>query len=248
MLALCRGILAVGRALSAIDPEIVCYAVDATDLYEAGDPDLADIAAFRQAVVFLALDLLTGRVDRSHPLWSWLLAHGAGEDALTAFGEAPAVVPVIGLNVYPMFSGKRLVRGPAGRLRMTMPYTGPEIVARLGRLYHARYGRPLAIAETASLGSVRRRREWLAGSVAAVATLRTEAVPVLGYTWWPLFSLVTWSYRQGNRPVAAHLAPMGLFDLDERLDRHATAVAEDYRRLAGDPRSMGPLGRPAQSP
>ena len=86
MLAVCRGIVRTVEAQRAVDPEIVHAHVDATDLYEAASEDLAAEAARRQAIVFLALDLITGRVDEDHELASWLLAQGATPSELDWFG------------------------------------------------------------------------------------------------------------------------------------------------------------------
>jgi hypothetical protein len=126
-----------------------------------------------------------------------------------------------------------------------MPTGTPDLVSRLGRLYYARYRAPLFISETASLGSIRRRQAWLDGSVAATRELRGEGIPVFGYTWWPLFALVAWAYRQGRRPPAAYLAQMGLWDLDPDpeavLRRMPTPLVEAYRALVEQ--GAKPVGR-----
>src|SRR5574338_239413 len=163
LLAACRGIAATQRALHRVDPEIVIAHVDATDLYEPADPGAQPEAALRQELVFLALDLVSGRVDRAHPLHGWLRRHGASE----------------------------------------------ALLERLAGLYFERYRRPLFVTETAALG--RRRPAWLAGSVEAVRSLRAGGIPLVGYTWWPLFPLVAWAYRQGRRPLEAYFLPMGLY-------------------------------------
>ena len=79
---------------------------------------------------------------------------------------------------------------------------------------------------------MRRRAAWLDDSVAAVRRLRAEGVPLVGYTWWPLFALVTWAYRQGTHPPPYYLKQMGLWDLAENLDRVPTALVERFRALA----------------
>ena len=89
-------------------------------------------------------------------------------------------VPVIGMNLYPMFTQKKLLRDAGGRFRIRMPYAGADLITRLGRLYHERYGVPLMISETASMGSLRRRLDWLDRSVAATRELREEGVPLVG--------------------------------------------------------------------
>jgi beta-glucosidase/6-phospho-beta-glucosidase/beta-galactosidase len=242
MLAICRGVVETARALKRIDPEIVCYHVDATDVFATDDPQLSSEAELRQEIVFLALDLISGRVNERHSLWTWLLKHGANAAELESFRRDPVELRVIGLNLYPMFTLKRLMRDRKGRFRIRMPYASGELITRLGRMYHQRYGCPLMISETASIGTVARRRAWLDQSIAAIAQLRKEGVPVVGYTWWPMFALVTWAYRQGHRPIAAHLAQMGLWDLDEKLDRIPTSLVETYRQLA-----RGNSGAPGNS-
>ncbi len=107
-----------------------------------------------------------------------------------------------------------------------------EIVERLGAMYHERYDCPIFVSETASVGSVRRRQAWLEGSVAAVRRLRERGVPLVGYTWWPLFALVTWAYRQGTSAPEFYLKQMGLWDLDAGLRRVPTRLVEQYRSLA----------------
>jgi beta-glucosidase len=141
-----------------------------------------------------------------------------------------------------------MLRDAGGRQRIRMPYAGGGLVTRLGRLYHERYRAPLFISETASLGSVRRRRAWLDDSVAATRGLRQEGVPVFGYTWWPLFALVAWAYRQGKRPPSAYLLQMGLWDIDPDpaadLARLRTPLVEAYRELVAA--GAAPVGKLAQ--
>ena len=246
MLAICRGIVETVRALERVDPAIVPVHVDATDLFETSDPALAEEARRRQEIVFLALDLISGRVDERHALHGWLLANGARQEELDFFLDRRVALPLIGLNLYPMFTQKRLSREAGGRFRIRMPYASGDLVTRLGRLYSARYGVPLMIAETASLGSIARRQAWLDQSVAAVKQLRAEGVPVVGYTWWPMFALVAWAYRQGRRPVTDYLAQMGLWDLDPdpaaALARVETPLVGAYQRhVRGGMAAVGPL-------
>ena len=231
MLNVCRGIVLTETTLRTIDPEIVTVHVDATDLYEASQPEHAAEAAHRQALVFLALDLVTGRVDAAHPLFEWLLKNGANENDLALFREAPADPDVVGINLYPMFSRKLSVPGP--RVRFRMPYAGgPELVESLGRVYQERYRRPVMVTETASAGSIKRRKAWLDASVEGCRRLRESGVPMIGYTWWPTLALVAWSYRGSSHPVERYVVPMGLYDLDANLERIETPLVEAYREVA----------------
>jgi beta-glucosidase len=247
MLGVCRGIVATVERLREVDPEIVDVHVDATDLYAAATPALEAEASHRQEIVFLALDLVTGRVGPGHPLHAWLLAHGASVAELESFEQRALRPDLIGINLYPMFSEKRLVGSGRG-LRIRMRYAEADIVDRLAALYWERYGRPLLVSETASEGSITRRRRWLEDSVAATARVRARGVPLVGYTWWPLFALVTWGYREGRKGPAEYLKQMGLWDLRQEaagLERVPTPLVAQYRNLvAGGAASVGPL-RPA---
>ena len=244
MLAVAGGIQATVAALRSVDPEIVAYHVDATDLFETDDPDLEGEAQRRRDLVFIALDLVAGRVDHAHPLRAWLRAQGAEDGVLDAF-LARAVPPeIIGLNLYPMFTRKRLLRDAKGRLRIRMPYSEEGLIERVGRLYDRHYGVPMMISEVATAGSVARRLAWLERSTAAVRSLRAEGVPLVGYTWWPMFALVTWAWRQGRRDVSRHLLQMGLWNLDADLNRIRTPVVDAYGTLvlAGS-ETVGTLAR-----
>ncbi|MER3406713.1 MAG: hypothetical protein C4289_17395, partial [Chloroflexota bacterium] len=55
-------------------------------------------------------------------------------------------------------------------------------------------------------------------SIGRVCHLRQSGFPVIGYTWWPLFSLVTWTYLRGRYPLERYLAHMGLWDLRRAPD------------------------------
>ena len=241
MLGACRGIVETVRALGVIDPEIVIAHVDATDLHVSDEPAFAAEARHRQEIVFLALDLVSGRVGPGHALWDWLISHGASPRDLGWFQENAVGLPLIGVNMYPMFTYKVARRTARGRLRWAMSYAGGEIVSALARMYWERYGSPVFVSETASVGSVARRAAWLRESVAAVREARAAGVPLVGYTWWPLFALVTWAYRQGVHPPEYYLKQMGLWDLDRQLERVATPLVEQFRALTLDPDAVGAI-------
>ena len=65
------------------------------------------------------------------------------------------------------------------------------------------------ITETSTNGSLEQRLNWLKNLVAALPQMQAAGVPVVGYTWWPLFDLIDWSYRSGLRPVEDFVARYG---------------------------------------
>ncbi|MFN4141750.1 family 1 glycosylhydrolase [Aestuariivirga sp.] len=242
MLNVAAGIQATVSALHDVDREIVAYHVDATDLYDSEEKSLAEETERRRQIVFLALDLVSGRVDERHALHGWLSGLLGSTAAIERLTEHPTPPEVIGLNLYPMFTSKRLVRDKNGKLRIRMPYTEEGLVEGVARGYHEHFRVPMMISEIATAGSVQRRLAWLDASLEAVRSLRADGVPIVGYTWWPMFALVTWAWRQGRRTVAEHLLQMGLWDLDPDLNRIPTALVEAYRSVvAPDAVSIGSL-------
>jgi beta-glucosidase len=229
MTGVCKGIVRTVETLHQVDPEILPVHVDATDLYDTSDEGLREECEQRQEIVFLALDLVSGRIQESHRLTSWLRRQGMSDETLDWFSSHAIELPFIGINLYPMFTQKILARDARGRFRIKMPYADGQLIDRLGEMYWKRYRAPVFVSETASVGSVARREAWLKESLAAVRRLRVRGIPLVGYTWWPLFALVTWGYRQGTKEPPFYLKQMGLWDLTDEMERVKTRLVEEYR-------------------
>ncbi|MDQ3880126.1 MAG: family 1 glycosylhydrolase [Chloroflexota bacterium] len=232
-LALARGISLAIAAIREAVPNATIVQVEATEAIRTADPSLHDEQRLQQEHQYLATDVVLGRVDERHPLSDWLSRHGAPDDDLAWLRSHAQQVDVLGINYYPELSPKTLVR------------TGERVVRRRGggwtaeleqilTDWHARYGRPLMITETSAIKAVRGRLRWLDASVGVVAEARRGGLPVIGYTWWPLFSLVAWAYRGGRKPVASYFAHMGLWDLrpdNGTLRRVRTPVADRFAAI-----------------
>lgn len=250
LMQLCRGICRTQEAIADAEPQSVFVHVDATDLYIAADPAdtmLAAEAEFRQNLVFLALDLVQGRVGALHPLAAWLERHRIGSADLEWFLKHAVKPDVIGYNMYPMFSRKLVNRTPRGGARVRITPCWAETLGQLTRMYADRYAPlPVMVTETASSGSIKRRVRWIEDSVAVLAKARAEGTPVAGYTFWPLFSLVAWAYQPGSRDVRDYLVHMGLWDLQHAstgLERVGTPAVDAYRHAISTP--MPPVGAEA---
>ncbi len=238
LMQLCRGICETQRAVASVEPRAVFVHVDATDLYVAADPNdpaLVAEASQRQDLVFLALDLVQGRVAASHPLLPCLAKQRVADAELEWF-LANAVRPdVIGYNMYPMFSRKVVTRTPKGGIRVKIAPCWSEVLVELTAMYAERYAPlPVMVTETASSGSMARRIKWIEDSTAVLMEARGRGIPVIGYTFWPLFSLVAWAYHTGSRDVHDYLVHMGLWDLrpgPTGLERVHTPAVDAYRRI-----------------
>ncbi|MDQ4145961.1 MAG: family 1 glycosylhydrolase [Actinomycetota bacterium] len=208
----------------------------------AGDADVAVWWARR----FLATDLIHGWVDEGHPLRGWLLEKGASVDQLEWLCAHPATIDVMGTNFYPGLNVWKVVNDGGATTRKRY-YGGTAELETVLRRYYERYRKPIMITETSTPGPVWRRERWMDGSLGVVHQLRREGVPVIGYTWWPMFSLVGWPYRRGQKLKKAYLAHMGLWDLRESGDgtlvRTRTPLVDKYAAcLANAAGTVGPLG------
>jgi beta-glucosidase len=252
LLQLVRGIQRTVAALKEADPDAVMVHVEATGLARAARADLEALAVEDQRRGYLAYDLLSGRVGPDHPLFTWLLRNGAGPDELAAIARDRVPIDVLGLNFYPQWSTQQISVDRRGRLAYRAVEQDGAGFVTLIEDYHRRYGAPVMITETSARGSVEVRSTWLEASVAAVRRLRGEGIPVLGYTWFPLFTMIDWRYRLGRRPLDHYRLELGLYTLDGPLHSRngrprwrATPLVEQIRGYVRDPaRSVGELQRP----
>lgn len=234
-MALARGMSLTIGAIRELQPGSAVVHVEATSSFVAGDPGTAGDAAVWWDRRFLPTDLLCGRVDERHLLHSWLLANGARAEELEWLSSHPQTFDVMGGNFYPGLNVWKLV-GEAGAAVRRRYYGGKPELETVLRRYHGRYGKPVMITETSTRGPVWRRARWMQDSLAVVRDLRGAGVPVVGYTWWPMFSLVGWRYRRGRNVLGAYLAHMGLWDLRDdgagALVRDPTALVDMYAGFA----------------
>lgn len=233
--AICKGVCLTQKAIEVVVPDAIFVHVDASDLYLPSDPtdaELARVARQWQDRVYLPLELSMGRVGGKHSLASWLTETGFSDADFEWFQRNGIRPHVIGYNMYPMFSRKVVSKTGSGyRVRIKRCWT--ETLEEITRQYAARFDLPLMITETASDGSMSRRVGWIQDSVGLVERLRQEGVNLVGYTFWPLYSLVAWAYRNSDRDVSQYLLDMGLWDLKPGptgLERIRTPAADAFQR------------------
>jgi hypothetical protein len=188
-------------------------------------------------------------VDGNHPLRHWLLENGAPEEEIEWLHGHPQTIDIMGSNFYPGLNVWKVVSQDGGTVRKRY-YGGRAELETVARTYHERYGKPIMLTETSTPGSVRRREQWMDESLALVRDLHSDGVPVIGYTWWPMFSPVGWSYRRGRKTLDSYLAHMGLWDLRDDgtgiLVREPTPLVDGFAGYVADSaRTVGELSRTA---
>ena len=229
---LVRGIVRAQQAIGDSLPESVFVHVEATFRY-MGRPEHAERIHLLEQRNWLVYDLLFGRVGADHPLYGYLEANGFSDEDFTFFREYPAEPDILGINYYPHLTTTELL--PDGEQRNV--WAGVEGIEGLIQGFYARYEKPIFWTETSLAGSVEDRLLWLESSLELVHRLRSEGLPLVGYTWWPLFSLVDWTYREGERPAKDYLRHMGMYDLEPDGEggflRIETPVVRAFRAEAG---------------
>jgi beta-glucosidase/6-phospho-beta-glucosidase/beta-galactosidase len=245
-MGLVRGIVRTVKALKEVDPQATMVHVEAVGLVRADREELEPLAVERRHRGYLFYDLISGRVDAQHPLFGWLLNNGVSYNDLRWLRENAITLDMLGLNFYPQWSTQQLSVGPGGALRSRLIEKEGSGFRELIGDFYSRYQVPLMITETSAKDSLRIKQRWLQTSVESVRELRAQGVPVLGYTWFPLLTMVDWRYRTGSRPMHKYLIDLGLYESrlngDGSLEHVSTPLVEQFRALTAAPeRAVGNL-------
>jgi len=228
LLPIIRGMALTTEAVRAADPDAVFVQVEAVGWHWTRNARLQPAVEEHVARSFLPFDLFTGRVDDGHPCYALLLKSGATEGQLAWLRAHPTKVDVLGLNLYPWCGGRWVwwSRRRLGKLN------GGHM-AELLRYAWNRYRMPLMITETSARSDVAGRARWMDDTIASVAAVRGDGIPVVGYTWFPMMTMVDWKYRLKSGAVQKYLLHLGLWDSAYNeagiLRRHPTPLVDRYR-------------------
>jgi beta-glucosidase/6-phospho-beta-glucosidase/beta-galactosidase len=221
--------------------------VEATGLNRTVSDDLRSLAREEEMRGFLCFDLVSGRLDHNHELFSWLVRNGAVPESLVELEQGRCAIDVIGLNFYPQWSTRQLYFDKKGRLAFRETEPEGEGFEELIAKYYERYKVPVMITETSAVGPDEVRERWLESSVAVVKKMRAAGVPIIGYTWFPMFTMIDWRYRFGSDPLENYYLELGLYRLrrDGGTSRwHPSPLVEKYKSYIANPvGSIGEMGQ-----
>ena len=244
ILQLIRGMKLTVDAIRTVDASAMIVAVEASGLSRSARQELAALAIEEEQRGFLTYDLYMGAVTHQHPLFPWLIRNGASVHELDELTGAQSFIDVMGLNFYPQWSTTQLYLDRRGRLSYRPVEQDGAGFATMIESYYRRYRVPIIVTETSARGDLEIRARWLESSVAAIRQLRSKGIPVLGYTWFPLFTMIDWKYRFGRGPLAEYQLDLGLYTLSENGGPRweATPLVEQFRSYVNDPEeTIGPL-------
>ncbi|MBS1795574.1 MAG: glycoside hydrolase family 1 protein [Acidobacteria bacterium] len=234
MIQLAKGIVRTVDAIKEIQPESVMVHVEATGLTRTVREDLAALANEEKNRGYLCYDLVSGRLTHDHLLFSWLVRNGASPDDLDELRRNRIKIDVLGMNFYPQWSTKLLYIDKRGRLAFRETEPEGDGFTELITDYYNRYRVPIMITETSAVGNEEIRHKWLKSSVSMIKNLRETGVPVIGYTWFPLFTMIDWRYRFSNEPLENFYLELGLYRLNREnqgkrwLETPLVARIKDY--------------------
>ncbi|MEC5148841.1 family 1 glycosylhydrolase [Cryobacterium sp. GrIS_2_6] len=255
VLAIVDGIQLSVEAIRRANPHAVIVHVEAASLYSTDDASLADDVTELAQLSLLPTDLLVGTVDENHPMWGWLVDHGAEPGVLRRLRDRAVSPDILGLNYYPDLSPRHLYRADkAVRQRAINEWSSG--LERCLETFWERYALPIVITETSIEGTDDVRRQWLEDSLLVVDKLRTHGIDIRGYTWWPFMDFVDWSYASGGRNVEEFDVDASLLEQrqqisDEGTEASASVPKTSYLRRMGilrlDENADGSLDR-AETP
>lgn len=247
----CRATVLSMQAIRQINPQ--AQLVQTEDLGKTfSTPLLAYQAQLENDRRWLSLDLLCGRVNSEHPLWSYLLDAGIGEAELLWFQDYPCPPDIIGINRYvcgDRFIDERLDRYPphthGGNGKHQYADVEAVWVCADGIYDHAallkevweRYQQPIVITE-AHLGCTREEQlRWLKEIWQAAQAVRNEGVDFRAVTVWSLLGTYDWNNLVTR---ADGFYEPGVFDVRSSVPR-PTALASMVQSLATGQEYTHPL-------
>jgi len=249
-----KGVKAAMQAIREINPD--AQLVQTEDLGKTQcTPNLQYQADFDNNRRWLTFDLLCGRVDTSHPLWSYLRDNGATAKELRELVEVPLPPDMLGINYYitserfldenhQHFPGHHRISSherpdyvdvEAVRVRAV------ELAGLSGMLTEAweRYQLPLAVTEVHLNCTREEQMRWLQQAWDAANQVRATGADVRAITVWSLLGAYDWNSLL-TRPGSHYES--GVFDLSGGWPR-PTALFKMVRNLALDGQHDHPILR-----
>ncbi|NML17591.1 family 1 glycosylhydrolase [Azohydromonas caseinilytica] len=222
-------VLAMQRIL-ATRPDALFIQSESSEYFHADNPRALGIAKALNGRRFLSLDLNYGRRVDSE-MYEYLMDHGMTRQEYHFFlSQHLKQYCILGNDYYATNEHRVWENGrtePAGEV---FGYS------HLTWRYYARYRIPVMHTETniAQGPNGDEAVYWLWKQWANVLSLRSDGMPILGFTWYSLTDQVDWDTTL--REVNGRVNPRGLYD----LDRNIRPVGQAYRKLIADWREVLP--------
>ena len=237
-----QGTLRATRAIRREAPDATVILCDSCEHHHTHDEQLLPDIQMRNLRRFAVLDLMTGKVDQTHPLYKWFTSYGLNDTDLNWIRAHRSAPDVIGLDYYSHTETQ--LEAINGGVRQRQPEQ-PLGLYGCAKEYWNRYGIPLMVTETSIEDTQLQREMWMEQTVFDCKRLRDEGIPLIGYTWWPFFDNVDWDGALLHHIGKIH--NVGLVNLkrqkDGSLKRVVSGLSEMYSGLIKDgEKAVGLLG------
>lgn len=241
-----KGIVLAMKAIRSINPR--AELVQTEDLCKVqSTPLLKYQADFENQRRWLTYDILTGRVDSTHPLWNYFIRSGIKPQELEFFIRNQTIPSVCGFNYYVV--GERFL--DENRSLYPECYHGGNTIHRYadievvraekaspvgfyGLLKEAweRYRLPMALTEVHLASTRDEQLRWFFEAYQTAVRLKNEQIDFRAITAWALLGSFDWNSLLKNN---LNCYESGVFDIRSGKPR-ATAMAGMIKNLsAGKP-------------
>jgi len=215
---LCKANTLAMHAILDVSPSAIFIQSESSEYFHAEEPACLKRAAFMNEERFLSLDLTYGR-ELNVTMYEFLLDNGITREQYHWFGKNHVKKNCIMGNDY-YITNEHLLK-PDGTTEPAGEIYGYYVITKQ---YFDRYQLPVMHTET-NLADADKAPGWLKKEWGNMLRLKSDGVPILGFTWYSLVDQVDWdtALRENNGRVN----PLGLFDLDRKI----RPVGEAYKRL-----------------
>lgn len=191
---------------------------------DAAGQSYADMANERR---FLVLDAFLGRdYDDGGQLARDL--EPVGGERLK--GLVPGFVDVLGLDYYAHCQWNFSIEGGSTPTPTPLP-----LADQIGQ-YWERYGLPCMVTETNVRGHTSDRATWFKYVLEQCEIAQERGVPLEGLCWFPVIDSTDWDSLLFR--CDGHIDPVGVYWLDENLERRSSVMATSYALAAGGARAL----------
>ncbi len=224
---LCRNVIpALAQAMQMyrdLLPSALHVYVEPCEGHSASHVNGEGFAALANDRRFFVLDLLLGHdLDPDRPFFRRVIETG-GEKLL----EVPSgEIDVLALDYY-----AHLEWSFSDECEGVTPSPTPQGLAALVTQYWERYGLPLMLGETNIRGYATDRASWLKYTLEQCEVARAAGAPLDAYCWFPFIDSLDWDGMLAN--ADGHIDPVGVYWLDENLERHPSVMSSAYAMAAG---------------
>ena len=251
LLTQCKAVVLCMQAIRAIVPD--AQLMQTEDLCKIfSTPLLQYQADYENERRWLSLDLLHGKVDKDHALWSLLLGSGVTENELHWFRENIISLNIIGINHYPTsnrFLDEAFEKYPehyhggngthlyADVEAVSIQQERPATLYVLLKEVWERYGAAMVISEAHICGHREEQLRWFLEYWETARLLCRQHIPVKAVTAWSLLGAYDWNCLV-TRDNGFYES--GVFDLRSPFPR-ATALAGMLQKLSSKEPYKHPL-------